>query len=201
MSHLIVYNGGTRLTFSHEFGNLLVSQLDDSLVKQEIDIRLRTNMSDGETVIWPDSSADNYIHRPDDPIFDIMCPYDMVMRFKKVCKTFKVMRTTAVSANSDPDGNDNGDSCHRRTHNFAFRDSYPGKKFYHLVELGQIVIPKIHLPKGKFCSIKTSGFKKDPTTGDVVLETTDKALLQYREDYAKMALLMFYPFRCINDLK
>ena len=83
MSHLMVCNEGTRLTFSHVFGNLLVSQLEATLDKQEIHVRLRTNMSDGETVIWPDSSADDYIHRPDDPIFDITCPYNMVMRFKK----------------------------------------------------------------------------------------------------------------------
>ena len=106
-----------------------------------------------------------------------------------------------MSAKSDPDGNGDGDICRRRTHRFAFRDNHPGKKCCHLVEPGQIVIRKIHLPKGKLCSIQTLGFKKDPKTGDVVPETTDKALLQYREDYAKMALLMFYPFRCINDLK
>ena len=56
------------------------------------------------------------------------------------------------------------------------------QKICHLVELGKIVIPKIHLPEGELCSIQTMGFKKDPMTGDVVLETTDKALLQYRED-------------------
>ena len=111
------------------------------------------------------------------------------------------MRKTAVSANSDPDGNGDGDMCRRRAHNFAFRDSHPGKKFCHLVEPGQIVIPKVHPSKGKLCGIQILGFKMDPTTGDIVLETTDKALLQYREDYAKMALLMFYPFRCINGLK
>lgn len=201
MSHLMVCNGGTRFTFSHEFGNLLVSQLEATLDNKEIHVRLRTNMSGGKTVIWPDSSADDYIHRPDSPIFDVMCSYEMAMRFKKVCKTFKEMRNNAVSDNFDIDENVDGNIHRRRTQKFAFRDSHPGKEFCHLVELSLIVIPKIHLPKGKLCSIQKMGFKKCTTTDNVNLETTDKALLEYREDYAKMALLMFYPFRCINDLK
>ena len=32
-------------------------------------------------------------------------------------------------------------------------------------------------------------------------EDTDEGVFAYREDYAKMALLMFYPFRCKNDLR
>ena len=111
------------------------------------------------------------------------------------------MRNNAVSDNFDIDGNVDGNIHRRKTQKFAFRDSHPGKEFCHLVELSLIVIPKIHLPKGKLCSIQKMGFKKCTTTDNVNLETTDKALLEYREDYAKMALLMFYPFRCINDLK
>ena len=64
-----------------------------------------------------------------------------------------------------------------------------------------MVIPKIHPQKRKLCSIQTLGFKKDPDIDNTVPETIDKALLQYREEYAKMALLMFCPFRGINDLK
>ena len=79
------------------FGNLLVSQLEATLDNKEIYVRLRTNMTGGKTVIWPDSSADDYIHRPVCPIFDIMCSYKMAMRFKKVCKTFKEMRNNAMS--------------------------------------------------------------------------------------------------------
>jgi hypothetical protein len=52
-------------------------------------------------------------------------------------------------------------------------------------------IPKISLPKEKLCLLK-----------DLQLNTTKptEETFHKREIYAKMALLMFYPFRCLNDL-
>ena len=201
MSHLLVCNGGTRFTFSHDFGNLLVSQLEATLDQKETYVRLRTNMSGGETVIWPDSSADDYIHRPDHPRFDSMSSYEMVMKYRKVCNTFKQMKKTAPSVCTGEDGNSDGDTPRKRTHKFAFRDSHPGKEFSHLVQLSLIVIPKIHLPKGKLCTTQKLGLEHESLKDVDLEECTDESVLVYREDYAKMALLMFYPFRCINDLK
>jgi len=201
MSHLLVCNGGTRFTFSHDFGNLLVSQLEATLDQKEIRVRLRTNISGGKTVIWPDSSADDYIHRPDDPSFNTMCSYEMIMKYKKVCKTFKEMDSTDASACTGENENaDAGTPC-KRIHKFAFRDSHPGKEFSHLVQLSLIVIPKIHLPKGKLCSTEKLGLENKSLKDDDLPEDTDEGVIAYREDYAKMALLMFYPFRCKNDLR
>ena len=53
------------------------------------------------------------------------------------------------------------------------------------------VIPKLSLPRGKLCNIEL--LKIDVNDSD-----TDTVLL--REQYAKIALLMFYPFCRINDL-
>jgi hypothetical protein len=55
------------------------------------------------------------------------------------------------------------------------------------------VIPKIHLVKGNLYSVERLDTNNASVTNEVVLED--------REDFIMMALLMFYPFRCINDLK
>ena len=75
---------------------------------------------------------------------------------------------------------------------FEFKPSHPGSKFSHLAELNLEVIPKISLPPGKLCNIEMLHMNEN----DV-----DDRITQYREDYAKMALVMFYPFRTLDDLK
>ena len=70
--------------------------------------------------------------------------------------------------------------------------SHPGFHFSHLAELKLHVIPKNSLPSGKLCDIrllKLTKFDVDETTRE------------YREYYSKMALLIFYPFRTLDNLK
>ena len=51
---------GARFEYSHEFVNLLMSQLDATLEGLPVDARIRRNKGrSGETVLWPDSSADD----------------------------------------------------------------------------------------------------------------------------------------------
>jgi hypothetical protein len=52
-------------------------------------------------------------------------------------------------------------------------------------------IPRIALPKEKVCPLKDLQLNTTKPTE----ESFDKC-----EIYAKMALLMFYPFRCLNDV-
>ena len=42
LAHLIVSQNGTRFTFSHDFGHLLVSQLEATLEGSPVDVRVRT---------------------------------------------------------------------------------------------------------------------------------------------------------------
>jgi hypothetical protein len=53
-------------------------------------------------------------------------------------------------------------------------------------------IPKISLPPNKICSVEELELNNDMPTE----ETIEK-----REWYAKMALLMFYPYRSLGNLK
>ncbi len=68
---------------------------------------------------------------------------------------------------------------------YKFKQSHPGYKFRHLKVLKHHVIPRISLPKEKLCPMEEL---------ELDLTNPTEGLLDNREMYAKMALLMFYPF-------
>ncbi len=74
---------------------------------------------------------------------------------------------------------------------YKFCETQPGYEFSYLMKLKHPTIPRIALPKEKLCPLK-----------DLQLNTTKptKESFDKHEIYAKMALLMFYPFRSLNDL-
>ncbi len=184
MAHLIPCNGGLHFVFSHEFSDLLVGQMEASLEGQETNVRIRANKSkDGIIKTWPDSLADDYIHRPIDEKFEQMCSYAMSKRYKKY------FRPTKTSIDVTPN-KDSGIKV-KGAEKYKFRESHPGYNFSYLTKLKHPTIPRISLPPGKLCSLEELDLQKDKPTE----ESCDK-----REMYAKMALLMFYPFRQLNKL-
>jgi hypothetical protein len=51
--------------FSHKFSDLLVGQMEATLEGQDINVLTRASkVPGGEFKCWPDSLADDYIHRP-----------------------------------------------------------------------------------------------------------------------------------------
>ena len=79
----------------------------------------------------------------------------------------------------------------RGARRYKFNHTHPGYEFSYLTELKQPTIPRIALPKDKLCALNELQLNaKNPTEDSI-----DK-----RETYAKMALLMFYPFRQLTDL-
>ena len=68
---------------------------------------------------------------------------------------------------------------------YLFVSSHPDSNFSHLAELTLHVIPKISLPRGKLCDIELL---------KIAESENDDTVKENREYYAKMALLMFYPF-------
>ena len=74
---------------------------------------------------------------------------------------------------------------------YKFRESHPDYNFSYLTKLKHPTIPRISLPPGKLCSLEELELQKDKPTE----ESCDK-----RKMYEKMALLMFYPFRQLNEL-
>ncbi len=83
MAHLIPCKGGSRFVFLHTFSDLLVGQMEATLEGQDINVRIRSNNLQNNIITWPDSLADDYIHRPIDYELDQICFYDMTRYHKK----------------------------------------------------------------------------------------------------------------------
>jgi hypothetical protein len=133
-------------------------------------VRIRTSkVPDGELKCWPDSLADDYIHRPLQKECEDICVYDMTSQYMKIYKSYKP----------------------KSIQTYEFSDSHPGYKFSHLSKLKYSTIPRIALPQNKICSLE-----------ELELQHTNSTEISHdkQEMYAKMALLMFYHYRKLNDL-
>jgi hypothetical protein len=172
MAHLIPCNDGSRFVYSHTFSDLLVGQMEATLEGEDVNVRIRSNKLQNKIITWPDSLADDYIHRPIEYEFDQICFYEMTMCYKKGFKAFTNIQGGVKK--------------------YTFMETHPGHKFSHLIQLRFPSIPRIALPKGKLCPLDELDLKCTDPPRHVVCK---------REMYAKMALQMFYPFRHLNDLK
>jgi hypothetical protein len=74
---------------------------------------------------------------------------------------------------------------------YEFSDSHPGYKFSHLSKLKHSAMSRIALPQNKLCSLEELELQRTNSTE----KSHDK-----QEMYAKMALLMFYPYQKLNDM-
>ncbi len=83
MAHLIPCNDGSRFVYSHTFSYLLLGQMEATLEGQDISVRIRSNKLQNKIVTWPDSLADDNIHRPIDYELDQICFYEMTRCYKK----------------------------------------------------------------------------------------------------------------------
>ena len=201
MAHLLICQGGTRFKFSHDFSDLLVGQMEAALEGKHVDFRVRVNRHKNERFAWKDTLSDDYIHRPgknqNGTNFEDMCSYEMSRRYKKKYLTFKEMgkiqkRCDELLSDEEDDDILSPLETKYSGKKYAFKRTHPGALFSHLAELNLPVIPKISLPGGKLCDIELLKL----SDSDV-----DETVQEHREYYAKMALLMFYPFRTIEDLK
>ncbi len=122
MAHLISCNNGSRFVSSHEFSDLLVGQMEATLEGQDIHVCIRTSkVPGGELKCWPDSFADEYIHRPLQKEFEDICFYDMTSQYEKIYKSY-----TPKSIQT-----------------YEFSDSHPGCKYSDLTKLKHSTIPRI----------------------------------------------------------
>ena len=209
MAHLIISLGGTRFQFSHDFGTLLVSQLQALLEKGRVDAFVRRTTLNGMTKIWHDVSGEDYIHRPTELVN--MCAYEMTMHYTKVLKPRKTLLKTLFS--TEPSGSDqNNDSIDSndvpsnesdfpsRNDNPSFAESlefselHPNQKFTCLKKRKHWVIPMTYYEGTALCGLEYLNLDDD-------INRTNSFTEEYREDYAKIALLMFYPFRTLEDTK
>ena len=201
MAHLLISQGGTRFKFSHGLSDLLVTQLEACLEDKPVDFRLRINAYKGQKCIWRDCLADDYIHRPNQDMFENMCSYEMAMKYKKRYLSFRQMNKLNKNVFDNDDNEEQDDnydysplfqSQFKSGPAIAFKPTHPGFRFSHLEELKYMVIPKISLPKNSLCDIEAL---------DIGYNVPDEATSKAREEYAKQVLIMFYPYRTIDDIK
>ncbi len=165
MAHLILCNGGSRFVFSHTFSDLLVGQMEATLEGRDINVRIRSSKLKNKIITWLDSLADDYIHQPIDYKLDQICFYDVTRYYKKGINAFWNIQGGVKT--------------------YEFKKTHPGHKFSHLIQLKFTSIRRIALPKGKLCPLNELYLKCTNPSQHVVGK---------REMYAKIALLMFYPF-------
>jgi hypothetical protein len=127
MAHLIPCNNGTRFSYSHEFLDLLVSQMEATLEGQDITVRIRSSKYEEKIITWPESLVDDYLHRPIDNELEQMCFYAMTSLYKK---SFKVAKPS-----KDKDNQGIGFKVKGGVNKYKFKKSHPGYKFSHLTEL------------------------------------------------------------------
>ena len=203
MAHLLVSMDGSRFQFSHSFGRLLVSQLEATLEGLPVDVRVRTTKINDKTYLWPDSSSEDYIHRPRS--LEAMCSYEMAMKYTKVVKSKMAVKRSLDNEESDDnhvshqeDGDDSifdipvDDDCKTGEAKHSFLISHPGHHFTTLSKLQNWVVPMMFYDGVRLCSIHKLRLHENDC---------DEITQEMREDYAKIALLMFYPLRKLGDIQ
>lgn len=175
MSHNLASNKGSRFHFSHDFAELLVGQLAEVLENGSDEVSAIVRICKegrNEVTQWKDISANDYIYRPRD--LEALCFYQQSMYYAKGYK-------------KDGLSNDAG----AETKQMAFEKGHPGVNFAYLSKLKRVRIPNVSLPDGSLCRIEELRVNDDAPSEEVKKK---------RENYAKMALLMFCPFRGENGL-
>ena len=203
IGHLLICQKGTRFMFSHDFSDLLVGQLEAAVEGSPVDFHVRVNRYNNHCFEWRDVLAHDYIHRPIKPMFENMCAYEMSIKYRKKYLSFKQMDElqnliTRESTNDKEYDNEDAEYLRLMADKFTeakypFKQSHPGAWFTHLAELVHEVIPKISLPgNGNLCDVELLCLNNS--------EVND-CTTAYWENYAKMALLMFHPFRTVEDIQ
>ena len=186
MSHNLVFNSGTRFRFSHAFRPLLVSHSEALLEnRQEVDLILnRLDIDKFNCARWADAQIHDYIHRPSE--MSHICYYQFIMWYERHKWTGKELEANVQDAAKVLEENPD---------RFTFAKGHPGFKFIYLKKRDKFVIPKIFYSAKKMRGLSELEWKNKD--GDA----TDAWIQRNREDHAKCALMLFYPFRKIADLK
>jgi hypothetical protein len=153
MSSVLHWQNGTRFTFSHDFGHLLVSQLEATLEGNPVNVHVRTTKVDRETYFWLNSSSEDYIHCPTS--LKGLCSCEVAMHYKKVLKpqnaikeSFNVSSNTTNTENDEDDFSDDldDDVCDSKTtgNNLKFLTTHPGYLFTQLTKLKNWVVPMMY---------------------------------------------------------
>ena len=176
MAHLLLSQRGSRFNFSHDFQDLLLGQMLNKLNGEEpgdFVLRRKNRSESGDVVLWPDYSVNDYLYRPN--AMEDMCFYEFIASCDRIHMSFNKMNNT-----------DHTGMPILQDGEFAFQFDHPGRRYCYLKKSQKLKIPKISMPKGMICDLEELELDQ--------LEPSDNAL-EKRENYAKVALILFYPYR------
>ena len=167
---------GSRFQYSHEFAAIPLKHLlqwlagDDNLLFK---LR-RVSHSDGEYGHVQDIYINNMMYRPSE--LEHVSLYEMVSTYvmKKMSKKKIESEDPIVESNTT----------------FNLLEEHPSHKYMVLSKRKHIYVPCI------------SSINLLPNIADLDIgkSTTDATILKQREEYAKIVLLLFYPYRTPDDL-
>jgi hypothetical protein len=170
MAHIIPSNGGSCFVFSHDFFDLLVGQMEATLEGQDINVRIRIC----NLTNWQIKSWPDSL--ADNFIHHPEHQDFEHMSFYEMTRCYKKLFKPLQRESKEA---------------YKFSETHPGHEFSHLIKSKHKTVPRIALPTETVCPLK-----------DLQLNTTKPTVESHEKHdiYAKMALLLFYPFRSLADL-
>jgi hypothetical protein len=176
MAHLLICQDGKRFQYSHDFAPLLVNQIDDAIHGRNTNSILRKTRTKGKKVDGGGKEAMWLDCLSNDYLYRPYRPqFTNMSLYEFTMRYEKRVKNWKMY---------NRDEC--------FSIGHPGFDYSTCIERDQYVIPRVHFDKGSLCSIEELDMNNPHPPGHTV---------QAREQYAKIALLQFYPFRHANDIK
>ena len=189
---------GSRFHFSHEFKPLLLSQLEAWFEGATYSRRIRykkkqrnnentqgsnatrspIEYGDHSSEVWFDSDICTYLYRPEHPTFSNMSFWEYHSKYD--------LRPVRPKCYMDED--QSNDDCEIY---FKFKRDHPGYLYSCLVRRERECIPKLYY-SSKFPDVSSLQIG--------VVSDVDESVHAIRENYAKKALLMFFPFKRKEDL-
>lgn len=170
MAHLLISQNGKRFQYSHDSTSLLIREMDDTLHNREVNVIIRTKKKKGQLIHWEQNGANDYLHRPHSNEMNNMSFYEFRSKYQTVIRNTKSKEFK---------------------NKFEFAPSHPSREHCYLGELVHEKIPKVYCDKYALCCIENLEIGK---------EEVNKHTYLCRENYARTALLLFYPYRKLDDL-
>ena len=188
MAHLLLCEG-ERFEFSHGHDSIslphLIDWFNENMDKLFFVLR-STKLDDGKTIKVPDYFINDVLYRPQE--LEKMCLYAVKLWYEKVRIPPKKKKQSGVLVD---DGDDNAGRERESNTRFFFFEEHPASKIMCIKKKDHLEIPQI------------SSTKLFPNVSELEMNNFNPsdAVIKVREEYAQMALLLFYPFRTRSDLK
>jgi hypothetical protein len=176
MAHLLICQKGQRFRFSHDFAPLLISQMEDALMGRPVRSILRKTRKRGKKSQGGGQEVMWLDSLSNDYLYrPITQGFEDMSLYE-----FTMFYKKTFGSNDCSDIRDSFDKGH------------PGRLYSSCERRDKWVVPIVSYIKNSLCTIEDLDLEDEHPSGNAS---------HCREVYAKTALLQFYPYREIEDLK